>query len=142
MIFAMDVWAQESLYVTDLVSLASLKFENFWDDQHPGTNSCDQATSQSCKLLCLVTPSFLGDNSGMKLQVQCYSGSKAGERPVRFRLDNREYLVEEVLDQWYGPEHIFFKLRADDGNFYILRHCTSLPDGEWELVSFRETRPA
>jgi hypothetical protein len=57
----------------------------------------------------------------MKLHVQCYSGSKADERPVRFRLDDREYLVEEILDQWYGPEHIFFKLRADDSNFYILR---------------------
>ena len=78
----------------------------------------------------------------MKLHLQCYSGSKADERPVRFRLDDREYLVEEILDQWYGPEHIFFKLRADDSNFYILCHRTSLPDGEWELVSFRETRPA
>ena len=78
----------------------------------------------------------------MKLHVQCYSGTKADERPVRFRLDNREYLVEEILDQWYGPEHIFFKLRADDRNFYILRHRTSLTDGEWELVSFREARPA
>jgi hypothetical protein len=87
-------------------------------------------------------PSVLRDNNGMKLQVQCYSGTKVDERPVRFRLDDREYLVEEILDQWYGPEHIFFKLRADDSNFYILRHRTSLPDGEWELVSFRETRPA
>lgn len=76
----------------------------------------------------------------MKLQVQSYSGSKA--RPVRFRLNDREYLVEEILDQWHGPEHTFFKLRADDSNFYILRYCTSVPDGEWELVSFREARPA
>ena len=75
----------------------------------------------------------------MKVQVQCYAGRVADERPVRFRLDEREYLVEEVLDQWYGPEHVFFKLRADDGNVYILRHDTSVPDGEWELVSFRET---
>jgi hypothetical protein len=72
----------------------------------------------------------------MKLHVQCYSGTKADERPVRFRLDDREYLVEEIWDQWYGPEHIFFKLRADDSNLYILRHRTSLPDGEWELISF------
>ena len=49
--------------------------------------------------------------------------------------------VEEVLDQWYGPEHAFFKLRADDGNLHILRHETSVPDGEWELVSFREANP-
>jgi hypothetical protein len=74
----------------------------------------------------------------MKVQVQCYSGRKAEERPVRFRLAKREYMVEEVLDQWYGPEHAFFEVRADDGNVYILRHQTSVPDGEWDLVSFRE----
>jgi len=57
----------------------------------------------------------------MKLEVECYSGRKADERPVRFRLDEHEYLVEEVLDQWYGPADSYFKVRADDGNLYILR---------------------
>jgi hypothetical protein len=50
----------------------------------------------------------------MKVQVQCYAGMKADERPVRFRLEEHEHMVEEVLDQWYGPEHLFFKVRADD----------------------------
>jgi len=76
----------------------------------------------------------------MKIYVQCHSGRKAEERPVRFRLAEHEYIVEEVLDQWYDPDHIFFKVLADDGNLYILRHETSTPDGEWELVSFRESR--
>ena len=57
----------------------------------------------------------------MKLEVDCYSGRTADERPVRFRLDGHEYLVEELLDQWYGPQDLFFKVRADDGNLYILR---------------------
>jgi hypothetical protein len=74
----------------------------------------------------------------MNVQVECYSGRKAEEKPVRFRLDEHKYIVEEVLDQWYGPDHVFFKLRADDGNVYILRHQTSVPDGAWELISFRE----
>ena len=78
----------------------------------------------------------------MKLHVQCYAGWKGDEKPVRFRLDHREYLVEEIIDQWYGPEHIFFKIRADDSNFYILRHRISEPEGEWDLVAFRENRPA
>jgi len=71
------------------------------------------------------------------LTVECYSGRKADERPVRFRLGGRHYQVETVLDQWYDPESIFYKVRADDGNLYILRQQTSTPDGEWELVSFR-----
>ncbi len=74
----------------------------------------------------------------MRVQVQCYSGKKADDRPVLFRLDEHEYMVEEVLDQWYGPEHVFFKVRADDCKIYILRQQTSVPEGMWELVSFRE----
>jgi hypothetical protein len=33
----------------------------------------------------------------MKLKVECYAGAKVDERPVRFQLDERDYLVEEVL---------------------------------------------
>ena len=76
----------------------------------------------------------------MRLLVQCHAGRRADERPLRFQLNEREYLVEEVLDQWYGPEHTLFKVRADDGNLYILSQQTSVPDGEWDLVSFREIR--
>jgi len=68
------------------------------------------------------------------VRVQCYSGVKADERPIRFELDGREYLVEEILDHWYGPDHTFFKLVADDHNVYILRHS---PNDLWSLESFR-----
>ena len=82
------------------------------------------------------------DNEVMKVDVECYSGRKANERPVRFRLTAREYSVEAVLDQWYEPESIFYKVRADDGNLYILRQHTAMPGGMWELVSFREQKSA
>jgi hypothetical protein len=78
----------------------------------------------------------------MTLQVECYSGRTADERPVMFRLDGREYKVVSVIDQWYDPESIFYKLRADDGNLYILRHWTFSPEGEWDLASFRRDAPA
>jgi hypothetical protein len=74
----------------------------------------------------------------MKLEVESYSGHKADERPVRFSLDGHPYLVEEILDQWYGPQDSFYKVRADDNNLYILRHETSTPEGTWHLVSFRQ----
>jgi hypothetical protein len=75
----------------------------------------------------------------MKVEVECYAGRKADERPVRFRLDGHEYRVEEMVDQWYDPEMEFFKVRADDGNLYILSRESSVPDGLWDLVSFRRT---
>ncbi len=74
----------------------------------------------------------------MKLEVECYSGHKPDQRPVRFRLDGRQYLVDAVVDQWYDPEAVLYKVRADDGNFYILRQQTSTPNGEWALISFRQ----
>jgi hypothetical protein len=75
------------------------------------------------------------------VRVECYAGSKADERPVRFWLDCRDYGVEEVLDQWYGPSAAFFKVRASDGNLYILRQDRSSPDGRWTLEAFRSGRP-
>ena len=76
----------------------------------------------------------------MKADVVCYSGYKGDERPVRFRLSGQDYFVEELLDQWYGPQEIFFKVRANDGNVYILRRRSSVPEGEWSLESFRDMR--
>ena len=84
----------------------------------------------------------LRDNVTTRLHVQCYPGRKADETPHHFQLNTHEYFAEEVVDQWYGPKHVFFKLRADDGNIYILRHQISVPNGDWDLVSFLETRPA
>ncbi len=70
----------------------------------------------------------------MNLQVECYSGGKADERPVRFWLNGRHYLVEAVLRQWREPESSFYKIRADDGNVYTLRQQTSHPEGPWDLA--------
>ena len=71
----------------------------------------------------------------MRLEVECYSGRKEDEHPVRFRIGENAYLVEEILDQWYGPNDNYFKVLADDGNFYILRRAQA--SGEWSLESFR-----
>jgi hypothetical protein len=74
----------------------------------------------------------------MKIIVECHAGYKADERPLRFRAADHEYVVEELLDQWYAPDDTFYKVRADDGNLYILRHQTPAQEGIWELVSFRK----
>ena len=76
----------------------------------------------------------------MKVEVVCYSGYKVDQRPVGFRLGGRDYSVEELLDQWYGPRDVFFKVKANDGNVYILRRRSTTPEGEWSLESFRDLR--
>jgi hypothetical protein len=78
----------------------------------------------------------------MELQVECYSGYRADERPLRFAFlakpDAPKIEVKEVLDQWYGVGYQCFKVRADDGNIYILRH--DMNAGNWRLDSFRRAR--
>ncbi|MCI0402359.1 MAG: hypothetical protein L0212_02415 [Acidobacteria bacterium] len=73
----------------------------------------------------------------MKLRVECYAGYRAEERPQRFFLRQRRFEVREVLDQWYGPHDFFVRVRADDGNIYILRHSTDPNLDLWTLESFR-----
>lgn len=74
------------------------------------------------------------DQPGITVQVRCYSGYKANERPVSFRIRDHEHTVTDILDRWYGPDYAYFKLKADDGNTYILRY--SEPHDEWELYYY------
>lgn len=66
--------------------------------------------------------------------MRCYSGYKADERPVSFLLqDGERRTVENVIDQWYGEDHTYFKVLADDHMVYVLRHDRGLD--EWALVT-------
>ncbi|MBI1750410.1 MAG: hypothetical protein HY234_15995 [Acidobacteria bacterium] len=70
--------------------------------------------------------------------VECYAGYRANERPLRFSLRGRLFEVEQVEDRWYSPAAIYFRVRADDGNYYVLRHDESLD--AWTLDAFRAAR--
>ncbi len=43
--------------------------------------------------------------------------------------------VSEVEDQWYSPAAMYFRVRANDGNFYVLRHDET--SDAWTLDAFR-----
>jgi hypothetical protein len=75
-----------------------------------------------------------------EIKVQCYSGFKADERPLRFTLGDRTYEIQEVHDSWYSPGTRWFRVRADDGNIYVLRHDE--PQDVWTLEAFRAGRGA
>ena len=74
--------------------------------------------------------------SGIK--VQCYSGYRADERPTRFYLGEKELQVRDIEDQWYSPHARYFRIRASDGNIYIIRHDET--HDSWSLNAFRETK--
>ena len=62
------------------------------------------------------------DKKMSTLEVECYSGYKADEKPISFILDGKKLMVEKVIDQWRNPEFDYFKVLADDGKAYLLRN--------------------
>lgn len=72
--------------------------------------------------------------SPSSLEVDCYAGYRGEQTPRRFFLQKRCFEVQELLDCWLGPGHRYFKVVADDGGVYILRHDTA--HDHWELTMF------
>jgi hypothetical protein len=63
------------------------------------------------------------------IDVECYSGYRANERPVAFTLQDRRWQVEEILDRWYEgglhpsePPLDYFKVRTTEGRIFLLRY--------------------
>lgn len=63
------------------------------------------------------------------INVECYNGYKASERPLAFTYRNRKWQVEEILDRWFesgvvaGHANLdYFKVRTVDGAVFLLRH--------------------
>ena len=71
---------------------------------------------------------------------RCYADEAADERPLRFVLRGRLFEVVDVEDRWYSPGMVYFRVRANDGNFYILRHAEGID--AWSLDGFRASRDA
>jgi hypothetical protein len=74
------------------------------------------------------------------LKVECRAGYKADETPVRFTVNERRFEVVEILDRWYDPSADYFKVRADDGCFYLLKRDRT--SDEWSLRYVRTAEPA
>ena len=73
-----------------------------------------------------------------EIHVECYSGHRADERPLRFSAGDRTYIVERVDDKWYSPGVTYFRVLADDGNLYVLKHDESADT--WSLDAFRSPK--
>ncbi len=72
----------------------------------------------------------------VKIEVVAYSGYKANERPLSFVLDQKNLVVLNVMDRWYGEEHDYYKVLADDGKVYLIRWHRILD--LWFLVKILE----
>jgi hypothetical protein len=70
------------------------------------------------------------------IEVVAYSGYKANERPISFTIHGREYRINSLVDRWYGEDHDYHKVLADDGKIYILRWDRVFDS--WSLVKVME----
>jgi hypothetical protein len=71
----------------------------------------------------------------MHIQVECYSGYRAEERPKRLLIDGRWVDVADIVDRWLTPEYRYFKMLGDDGELYVIRHPVG--GNGWELISIK-----
>lgn len=71
-----------------------------------------------------------------QIKVDAYAGYKANQRPLAFSLGKKRLQITRIVDQWYGPDHVYFKILAEDANSYILRYSEA--DDRWALVFFKE----
>jgi len=70
----------------------------------------------------------------MSIRVECYAGFRAEQEPLAFWLGERRLVVRAIADRWFAPEERWFKVHAEDGHVYILRHDGS--NGDWDLTAF------
>jgi hypothetical protein len=79
----------------------------------------------------------------MKIQVECHAGYRGEEEPRVFTLGGTRLAIVAILDRWMAPEHRYFKVKAEDGRSFVLRHDTA--SGDWELAGLvgpeRPARP-
>jgi hypothetical protein len=70
-----------------------------------------------------------------EMHVECYAGYRADERPIRFALRGHVFEISEVQDRWYSPDAIYFRVRTEDGDYFVLRHDEA--QDVWSLDGFR-----
>jgi hypothetical protein len=78
------------------------------------------------------------DERPLAVRVECYAGHRGEQTPRALILGDRRIDVAEVLDAWLAPDYRYFKLRAADGDTYLVRHDER--SNTWELTMFRADR--
>jgi hypothetical protein len=72
----------------------------------------------------------------MRIQVECYAGYRGDQEPRAFTIGDRRLVVREVEDRWNGPDYRYFRVAANDGDTYVLRHDEVA--GDWTLGAYRK----
>lgn len=85
-------------------------------------------------------------NELFPITVECYSGYKTDEYPVKFYLDDIGLNIIEIIDRWYQisasspkdhqEKHFtpanYFKVRTSDQKIYLLKQ--EIESGDWFVL--------
>ena len=74
----------------------------------------------------------------MRIHVEQHADHRGMPMPLKLHLGGHQVDVLEALDQWYGPDYRYIKVRGYDGGLYILRFDE--PNAEWALTMFVSAR--
>ena len=74
---------------------------------------------------------------GSHIVVDAFAGHKGEETPRAFTHEGSRRIVTEIVTRWYTETHCYFRVQADDGHCYVLRH--DLDNFIWELVMGKTT---
>lgn len=69
------------------------------------------------------------------VHVECYSGYKGDQRPVRVQLAQGMVEVAEIEDRWYSPGATYFRVLLSNSERYVLRRDDA--QDVWTLQAFR-----
>jgi hypothetical protein len=72
----------------------------------------------------------------MILRVECQAGYRGEQEPVAFWLGERRLTVLAIVDRWFAPRRRWFRVDADDGHRYVLRHDEA--NRRWELAAYTQ----
>jgi hypothetical protein len=73
----------------------------------------------------------------MRIHVEVHADD-GGAMPQSLYWDERRVGIVEIVDQWYGPDYRYVKVKGDDGGVYILRF--EVIRDEWTLIMFVSAR--
>lgn len=66
-----------------------------------------------------------------RVQVECYSGYKASERPIAFTHNGVRLEIQEIIDRWCEggvdpgrPAADYFKVKTTNGEIFMLRYLS------------------
>jgi hypothetical protein len=80
----------------------------------------------------MIRPGSGRQSSAGNVAVEAYAGYKGEETPRAFVYASRRYEISSILEHWYTDRYSCFRVAANDGHRYVLRHDTE--EFFWELV--------